>query len=92
MSPELESSAAGSSPPEAASPPDVNAAAAAFARRCAGEEPGEAGGPHKQEFGWETIAALVPADLPKTVLEGSFVGFKAGAKFVADHYKIPLPF
>jgi hypothetical protein len=69
--------------------PDVEAAARHFATACAGDGASEA---RRVAFAPADILRLVPADLPRTVEQAALEGFKAGAKYILDHYGIPNPF
>jgi hypothetical protein len=65
--------------------PDVEAAARHFATACAGAGASEA-----------RRVAFAPADIlrlvPRTVEQAALEGFRAGAKYILDHYGIPNPF
>jgi predicted lipid-binding transport protein (Tim44 family) len=71
------------------SPPDVEAAARHFATACAGDGASEA---RRVAFAPADILRLVPADLPRTIEQAALEGFRAGAKYILDHYGIPNPF
>jgi hypothetical protein len=69
--------------------PDVEAAARHFATACAGDGASEA---RRVAFAPADILRLVPADLPRTVEQAALEGFRAGAKYILEHYGIPNPF